>query len=204
MATFIVLHIPHIIPAVVAMWFLGRFALVMADQPPAEFSDAQIAEWRRVRVERARNRRVRRVSARLGLLSLPALLAAVATGLWLYTIALRDDRPSSALIWLHVAASAIALVLVTAKVLESGRARLARGLDPSRFFTDGISLLLAALAVPLLVSGVVLLFAPGSDSATAYAHLVGSAWWMTLFGVHLMRYLGRSLDAALRGKAAPE
>jgi hypothetical protein len=204
MATFIVLHIPHIIPAVVAMWFLGRFALVMADQPPAEFSDAQIAEWRRVRVERARNRRVRRVSARLGLLSLPALLAAVATGLWLYTIALRDDRPSSALIWLHVAASAIALVLVTAKVLESGRARLARGLDPSRFFTDGISLLLAALAVPLLVTGVVLLFAPGSGSATAYAHLVASAWWMTLFGVHLMRYLGRSLDAALRGKAAPE
>ena len=64
--------------------------------------------------------------------------------------------------------------------------------------------MLAALAVPLLVTGVVLLFAPGSDSANAYAHLVGSAWWMTLFGVHLMRYLGRSLDAALRGTAAPE
>jgi hypothetical protein len=204
MARFIVLHIPHIIPAVVAMWFLGRFALVMADQPPAEFSDAQIAEWRQVRVERARNRRVRRVSARLGLYSLPALLAAVATGLWLYTIALRDDRPSSALIWLHVAVSVVALVMVTAKVLESGRARLARGLDPARFFTDGISLLLAALAAPLLVTGVVLVFAPGSDSAMAYAHLVASAWWMTLFGVHLMRYLGRSLDAALRGKAAPE
>ena len=58
--------------------------------------------------------------------------------------------------------------------------------------------------MPLLVTGVVLIVAPGSDSATAYAHLVGSAWWMTLFGVHIMRYLGRSLDAALRGKAAPE
>ena len=45
---------------------------------------------------------------------------------------------------------------------------------------------------------------PARSSATAYAHLIGSAWWMTLFGVHLMRYLGRSLDAALRGKAAPE
>jgi hypothetical protein len=204
MATFIVLHIPHIIPAVVAMVFLGRFALVMADQPPAEFSDAQIAEWRRVRVERATARRVRRVSARLGLLALPALLVAVTTGLWLYTIALRDDRPSSALIWLHVVASVVALALVTAKVLESGRTRLARGLDPARFFTDGLSLILAALAVPMLVTGVVLVFAPGSGSATAYAHLIGSAWWMTLFGVHLTRYLGRSLDAALRGKAAPE
>ena len=201
---FVLLHIPHIIPALIAMGFLGRFALVMADQPPAEFSDAQIDEWRRVRVERARARRVRGVSARLGLLSLPFLIMAVATGLWLYTIALRDDRPSALAIWLHVVVSVLALVIVTAKVAESGRARLARGLDPARFFTDGLSLILAALAVPLLVTGVVLIVAPGSKSATAYAHLIGSAWWMTLFGVHIMRYLGRALDAALRGNAAPD
>jgi hypothetical protein len=204
MATFIVLHIPHIIPAIIAMGFLGRFAAVMADQPPAEFSDAQIAEWRRVRIERARARRVRATSARLGLLALPLLIMTVATGLWLYTIALRDDRPSSTAIWLHVVCSALALALVTYKVAESGRARLSRGLDPARFLTDGLSLILAALAVPLLATGVALLVAPGSDSATAYAHLIGSAWWMTLFGIHIMRYLGRSLDAAFRDKAAPE
>jgi hypothetical protein len=203
-ATFIVLHIPHIIPAIVAMGFLTRFALLMADQPPAEFSDAQIAEWRRVRVERAYARRVRRTSARLGLFALPFLVLAVATGLWLYTVALRDDRPSTAAIWLHVICSTLALALVTAKVAEAGRVRLARGLDPARFFTDGLSLIMAALALPLLVTGIVLIVAPGSDSATAYAHLVGSAWWMTLFGVHIMRYLGRALDAALRGKAAPD
>jgi hypothetical protein len=201
---FVLLHIPHIIPAFVAMGFLGRFAFVMADQPPAEFSDAQIDEWRRVRAERARAKRVRATSARLGLLSLPFLIMAVATGLWLYTVALRDDRPSSLAIWLHVVTSVPALALVTYKVAESGRARLARGLDPARFLTDGLSLLLAALAVPLLATGVALLFFPGSASATAYAHLVGSAWWMALFGVHLMRYLGRSLDAALHDRAAPD
>jgi hypothetical protein len=201
---FVLLHIPHIIPAIVAMAFLGRFAAVMADQPPAEFSDAQIDEWRRVRIERARARRVRRASARLGLLSLPLLIVAVTTGLWLYTIALRDERPSSLAIWLHVVSSVLALALVTFKVAETGRARLARGLDPSRFLTDGLSLLLAALAVPLLATGVALLFFPGSSSATAYAHLVGSAWWMTLFGLHLVRYLGRSLDATFRDRAAPD
>jgi len=201
---FVLLHIPHIIPAFIAMGFLGRFAALMADQPPVEFSDAEIDEWRRVRVERAQARRVRSVSARLGLLSLPLLVLAVATGLWLYTIALRDDRPSAFAIWLHVIVSAAGLAIVTAKVLESGRTRLRRGLDPARFFTDGLSLILAALVVPLLVTGIVLLFAPGSDSANAYAHLIGSAWWMTLFGVHLMRYLGRAVDAALRGKAAPD
>jgi len=204
MATFIVLHIPHIIPAIVAMGFLGRFAAVMADQPPAEFSDAQIAEWRQVRIERARARRVRATSARLGLISLPLLVMAVATGLWLYTIALRDDRPSALAIWLHVICSVLALALVTYKVAESGRARLRRGLDPARFLTDGLSLVLAALAVPLLVTGAVLILAPGSSSATAYAHLIASAWWMTLFGVHIMRYLGRSLDAAFHGKSAPD
>jgi uncharacterized membrane protein len=201
---FVFLHIPHIIPAFVAMGFLGRFAALMADQPPAEFSDAQIDEWRRVRVERARARRVRSMSARLGLLALPFLIMAVATGLWLYTIALRDERPSAVDIWLHVVMSAIALVLVTYKVAESGKLRLSRALDPARFLTDGISLILAGLAVPLALTGVVLIYAPGSSSATAYAHLIGSAWWMTLFGVHLMRYLGRSVDAALRDKAAPE
>jgi hypothetical protein len=201
---FVLLHIPHIIPAFVAMGFLGRFAALMADQPPAEFSDAQIEEWRRVRVERARARRVRSVSARLGLWSLPFLIMAVATGLWLYTVALRDDRPSALAIWIHVGTSTVALALVTLKVAESGRLRLSRALDPARFLTDGLSLILAGLAVPLLLTGVVLLLSPGSSSATAYAHLVGSAWWMTLFGVHLMRYLGRSIDAALRGKAAPE
>ena len=201
---FVFLHIPHIIPAFVAMGFLGRFAALMADQPPAEFTDAQIDEWRRVRLERARARRVRSASARLGLLALPFLVLAVATGLWLYTIALRDDRPSAVAIWIHVVTSALALVLVTAKVAESGRLRLSRALDPARFFTDGLSLILAALALPLLLTGVFLLVSPGSSSASAYAHLIGSAWWMTLFGVHLMRYLGRSLDAAFRGRAAPD
>ena len=168
MATFIVLHIPHIIPAFVAMGFLGRF---------------------------------RATSARLGLLSLPLLVMAVATGLWLYTVALRDDRPSALAIWLHVICSVLALALVTYKVAESGRARLRRGLDPARFLTDGLSLVLAAL---LLVTGAALIFAPGSSSATAHAHLIASAWWMTLFGVHIMRYLGRSLDATFHGKSAPD
>jgi hypothetical protein len=201
---FVVVHIPHIIPALVAMGFLGRFAAVMADQPPAELSDAQVDEWRRIRVERARARRVRAVTSRIGLWALPLLVAAAATGLWLYTVALRDDRPSTLAIWIHVVVSVAGLAIVTVKLVESGRARLRRGLDPARFFTDGLSLLLAVLALPLLVTGVVLLAAPGSDSAGAYAHLVASAWWMTLLGVHLMRYLGRAIDAALRGRAAPD
>ena len=79
----------------------------MADTPPAEFSDdagrrsggrcAPSAPTPAACAARPRGS---------GLLSLPLLALAVATGLWLYTIALRDDRPGSALaIWLHVAVS---------------------------------------------------------------------------------------------------
>ena len=71
---------------------------------------------------------------------------------------------------------------------------------------DGFTLveLLVGITITLLVTGAVLIFAPGSSSATAYAHLIASAWWMTLFGVHIMRYLGRSLDATFHGKSAPD
>jgi hypothetical protein len=31
---------------------------------------------------------------------------------------------------------------------------------------------------------------------------VASVWWGVLFGAHLMRYMGRAMDAALRGEAA--
>ena len=104
----------------------------MADQPPAEFSDAQIDEWRRVRVERARARRVRRVSARLGLLSLPFLILAVATGLWLYTIALRDDRPSALAIWLHVVVSVARARASSPRRSRSPAARASRAASTRR------------------------------------------------------------------------
>ena len=203
MATFIVLHIPHIIPAIVAMGFLGRFAAVMADQPPAEFSDAQIAEWRRVRIERARP-----AASAPRARAWACYRCRCSSWRWRPAVALHGRparRPPVGT--RHLAArhlQRVALALVTYKVAESGRNRLARGLDPARFLTDGLSLVLAALAVPLLVTGAVLIVAPGSSSATAYAHLIASTWWMTLFGVHIMRYLGRSLDATFHGKSAPD
>ena len=202
---FVLLHIPHIIPALVAMGFLGRFAAVMADQPPAEFSDAQIDEWRRVRIERARARRVRRVSARLGLLVAAAAGPRRRDG----PLALHD-RPARRppVVARDLAARRRERARPRDRHRQGRSSRAARGSRagsiPSRFFTDGLSLILAALAVPLLVTGVVPDRRAGLRLGDRLRAPVGSAWWMTLFGVHLMRYLGRSLDAALRGKAAPE
>src|SRR3954469_18266533 len=177
---FIVLHIPHIVPVLIAFAFLGRLAVVVAEQPPAQLSDEEIDAWHRARAERAYLRRVRGSTSRLGMWALVPLAVAFATGLWLYTEALRDDRPSSALSWVHTVFSVAGLALIALKLADLGRVRLARGLSPRRILTDGASLVLAALGVPLVATGVILLAAPSNGSASAYIHLVASVWWSVL------------------------
>jgi hypothetical protein len=201
MGRFIVLHIPHIVPVLVAFAFLGRLALVVADQPPVHLDESAVDQWRVARDERARARRVRRSTSRIGLLSLVPLVLATATGLVLYTFALDGHRPSTPLRWVHAAISIVALLLVFWKTLDGGLDRLRRGLDPSRLLTEGASLVLAALGLPLIVTGAWLLAFPSDGSFSSNVHLVASVWWVALFGLHLLRYLGRSVDAALRGDA---
>jgi len=75
------------------MGFLGRFAAVMADQPRQSSRTRRSTSGAACAASGACAARAL-TSARLGLLSLPLLVMAVATGLWLYTVALRDDRPS--------------------------------------------------------------------------------------------------------------
>jgi hypothetical protein len=73
-----------------------------------------------------------------------------------------------------------------------------------------VSIVLAALSVPLLVTGVALLISPGTGSVMAYLHLISSAWWTGLMVWHLRRYLVASLRSVLNrpaparaGNAAP-
>jgi hypothetical protein len=199
---FILVHVPHILPALVGFSLIAKLAVTASHQPPAQLSDEEIIEWRRARAEKAYQRRVRLSTSRIGLWSLIPLLLAFGTGLWLYTLALYNDRPSRLDVWLHVAVSLLALGFTAWKMADLGWARVRRGLDPRRLFTDGLSLLLAAFWVPLVITGLLLLWHPSAGSAAANVHLVASVWWGVLFGAHLMRYMGRAMDAALRGEAA--
>jgi hypothetical protein len=61
---------------------------------------------------------------------------------------------------------------------------------------------LAALSVPIVISGVDLLVAPSGGSFAAYSHLVASAWWTGLLLWHLRRYVGASLRA-VAGRPVP-
>lgn len=139
----------------------------------------------------------RRLARRAGL-ALGPLLAALATGAVLYGTDVGGVAAPSALILVHAGISTLALVLVVYKLADLGRAGLRRALTGPAL----ASAALGAASVPLLVTGIALIVAPGRGSFAAYAHLIASAWWTGLLLWHLRRYLGPSLRA-LRAQRAP-
>ena len=46
--------LPHIIPAIVGMVFMGKFALHARRLPPAGLNDQELAEWERAHAPRRR------------------------------------------------------------------------------------------------------------------------------------------------------
>jgi len=143
---------------------------------------------------------VRRSVARRGLLALGPLLGTVATGAVLYGLDLGGSSVPGAVIWVHSGISALALLLVIYKLADMGAARIRRAFTRQHLH-EVVSIVLAVLSVPLLVTGVALLVAPSTGSTVAYLHLISSAWWTGLMVWHLRRYLGASLRGA-RGRAA--
>jgi hypothetical protein len=140
---------------------------------------------------------VRRSVARRGLLALGPLLGAVATGAVLYGLDVGGGSVPGAVIWIHSGISLLALLLVVYKVGDLGIARIRRAFSRERL-PELVSVILGALSVPLLATGIGLLSAPSSSSFFAYSHLVAAAWWTGLLVWHLRRYVAASLRAALR------
>lgn len=201
---FVLLHIPHFLPAVVGLGFLVRFGVYASRLPPAHLNDEELAEWhRRKEAARVPPRPVAAATARLSTAALPLLVAGLVTGLLIYTVDLRDDRPSAAMSWTHTLTSTAGLLLVALKLrgLEPGRIRA--GLQLRNAFTEGVSLVLLASAVPLLLTGIPLIWDPAHDSLVARTHLVVAAIWMVAFQIHVFRYLGRALRATHVGAPQP-
>jgi hypothetical protein len=196
----VLLHLPHLLPPALGFMFLGKLGFWAAEQPPQQLEDEEVEAWKaeRARQRADRRRPVRRAVARTGMVALVPLVAAVATGLAIYTFNLRDHRPSSALIWSHTIVSVLALALVTWKVAMLGRTRLRRDLSIRRPQAALSSLVLLALGVPLLATGAWLLASPSGSSTMDYVHLIASVWWTLLLQWHLWRYFARALAATFR------
>lgn len=191
---FVLLHIPHFLPAVVGLGFLARFGVYAMRLPPAHLSDEELAEWhRRKEASQAPPRAVAVATARLSTAALPLLITGLVTGLLIYTIDLRDDRPSAAMAWTHTLTSTAGLVLIAFKLRALEPGRLREGTRRRNALTEGVSLLLLATSVPLLLSGLPLVWDPSSTSIVARIHLVVAGVWMVVFQVHVFRYIGRAL-----------
>jgi hypothetical protein len=148
------------------------------------------------------SRRVRPTVARRALLALAPLIGAVATGAVLYGLDVGRDRPGTGVILSHVGFSVLALLLVAYKLKALGGARLRLAISGQRV-SDLLSLVLGALLVPLLITGIVLLIAPSTGSFTAYLHLVASAWWTAMLVWHLWRYMAPAVRSVGVPAAVP-
>jgi uncharacterized membrane protein YidH (DUF202 family) len=199
-AVWVLIHLPHLLPPLLAFGFLTRLGLWAADQPPQQLGDDEVIAWfeERDALRAERRRPVSRRASQLGLLALAPLLLAFGTGLAIYTFNLRGDRPSALHIYVHTGAAVLALLLVTVKVAGLGWKHIRREVDAQKPQRAISSLILLALGVPLAATGVWLLVQPDGDSAVDYFHLISSAWWTLLLQWHLWRYLGRAISTAVR------
>jgi hypothetical protein len=180
-------HIPHAIPVVVVWGILIRYWLVQRRLPPEARWVAPPPPPRAPAPPP-----VRRTVAVRGLAALGPLVGALATGLVIYALNLGRGHAGQTAIWVHVGLSVLALLLVGYKIADIGLARLREGLTRTRAWRTAGSLVLLALWVPLLVSGIALLIFPSEASFTAYTHLIASVWWTGLLLWHLRRYLLRA------------
>lgn len=200
MARWIAVHLPHIVPPIIALVFLARMAVWAAAQPPSHFTDDEVEEWNRAREDERlrRSRPVRRRTALFGLVAVGPLALSFLTGLAIYTLSLRSDPSPGWLIWGHVATGVFGLVLVTAKSAELGWRRILSRVQATRPQDAIASITMLLLGVPIALTGVVMLFEPSGGAFTTvdYLHVITGVWWVLIVQWHLFRYLGRALRAA--------
>lgn len=200
MARWIAVHLPHIVPPIIALVFLARMAVWAAAQPPSHFTDDEVEEWNRAREDERlrRSRPVRRRTALFGLVAVGPLALSFLTGLAIYTLSLRSDPSPGWLIWGHLATGVFGLVLVTAKSAELGWRRILSRVQATRPQDAIASITMLLLGVPIAVTGVVMLLEPSGGAFTTvdYLHVITGVWWVLIVQWHLFRYLGRALRAA--------
>jgi len=180
-------HLPHL--AFVAVGVVAYFWVGFRHR--GEGSD----ETRAIASGGAAPRRVGPGVARRALVALAPLLGAVATGAVLYGLDVGRDHAGAGVIWTHVGFSILAVLLVAYKLKTLGDVRLRLAITGRRL-ADLLSLVLGALLVPLLITGIVLLIAPSTGSFMAYLHLVAAAWWTAMLVWHLWRYMAPAVRAA--------
>lgn len=198
---FIVTHLPHIVPSLlgfgVVVW------LWAADVRGRGRDGGTVAQVGAPPAPRRIAGPVRAEAARRGALLLGPILAAAGTGAVIYAIDLDARRPGRGLAWFHSGFGTLVVLLAVYKLADADLQRLRTGWRLGRVLETAGSVLLAALLVPLLVTGAVLLAAPSGASFAAYAHLVAGAWWTVLVLWHLWRYLVRAVRAVRRSGTVP-
>lgn len=197
MAKALVAHAPHIAFVAVGVIAYLWAGLRHRRSAPAKAITQRAPERRRA----SRPFNVRRSVARRGLLMLGPLSAVVITGAVLLGFNAGGISPPAGVVWTHVGVCILVLLLVVYKLAGVGAAAVRRAFALQKA-SQLLSLALTVLIFPLLITGVVLIFAPSTASFAAYLHLIVSAWWTGLLAAHVWRYLTAARRAVSRTRAA--
>jgi hypothetical protein len=140
-------------------------------------------------------------TARRGAIVLGPLLGAMATGAVIYGLDLSSRRAGGGLVWTHAGLSILLCLLAVYKLAATDWADARRHWRMTQAAPPIGPLLLAALLIPILLTGIVMLVQPSGTSFSANLHLIASAWWTLLALWHLARYASRSMRTLLTSSA---
>lgn len=187
-------HIPHIVIAVIMFLVAGWLWLENVRSPPEEDGEQAVVDWIADRQRYAR-RRVRPAVAGLALLLLALIVAASATGAWLYTENLAKSPRSTLIIIAHCVAGFAVLAVFWRKHRRTGKSHLMSAVRHGRLLEAASSAVSLGLLVPLTLTGVLAIVFPKPSGISVNLHLLVAVWWVILIAVHLRQYLLASVRA---------
>jgi uncharacterized membrane protein len=177
-------HAAHIGPVLIV--FAAILCLWLHDlrTQPEHDEVARRREWNtEVKEHRLQTRPTRRV-ARHAVALLIAVFLLLATSLVLYATETLGEPQLLLVIWAHVVLGVAICAMTAIKLRAVGCRKIRRTMRFESLSRVTSSATLTALLVPLLVTGVILVFAPSTSGFAARLHLLVAAWFSLLVIMH--------------------
>lgn len=187
MLNILIEHAPHIVPAVIVGGAILWLYLRDLRTEPSPEERERLAQWHAEQAQQRAQRLPRRSVARASVALLVTLAAVFVTSIALFVDEVAGGPKLPTVLWAHVAVALLLCALVVAKIKAIGWTRLRRTLRFETLFRVSASVVLATLLVPLLVTGTIMIFDPGTSGFPTRLHLLVAVWFGALALAHTIK-----------------
>ena len=196
-------HAPHIGPVLFVFGAILWLWLRDLRTQPADDERERRREWNaEAKAHRLQSRTTRRVS-RHALVLLGGVALLLGTSIVLYVTETLGGPQLLLMVWAHTVLGLGICTLAFLKLRAIGTRKIRRTMRFESLLRITSSTTLTALLLPLLVTGVILVFVPSTSGFAARLHLLMAAWFSLLVITHTVS-LVRGVTARLgRDRSAP-